>query len=381
MLSYEKLTTPELEINSTDQFISLKKQALENFSQTGFPTRKTEHWKYINLANFLKEEFLQEKYAQSEQKNNTNNNANISLNNLISLSKLKPHPFANLCIANSDASNIEHITIYNSSETDCPIEINITLNESLASQKILLIEASENIQAELVINFNSSDLTPCVLNNLIFIKLNTNSKLNIYSQQDINLSSYLFNAIFIEQDKFSELNYFSLDKGGKLARTDIETDFHAEHASCNLSGLILASQDQVIDHHNIIRHTIGHCISSENFKTVIKDKAKVIFNGKIIMNKGAKKSETKQSNKNLLLSPKAEIYTKPELEIYADDVKAAHGAATGQLDKEALYYLKTRGFTETDARNILLEGFIKEIILNIPNKKIISQWEELLAND
>lgn len=374
MLEFHKNQTEQSIKNSSENLARVKKQAYENFTKLGLPTRKMENWRYINLTKFNQCEFSPELESASRSKSN-NNAVTIGSDHL---KKLAKHPFANLAIAMAKPKNFEKITVDTEPQND--IQLDFELVNSIASQKIFEIELAKNISANLSLNFSSQDQHSCSsANHVFFIKLNKNAKLNIFNQQNINKNSYLFNAIFIEQDNTSEVNYFSLDVGGKLARTDIEADFNDKHAGCHINGLIIADQDQVIDHHNIIRHNVGHCTSSENIKTVLKDKAKVIFNGKIIMAKDAQKSQTAQSNKNLLLSAKAEINTKPELEIYADDVKAAHGATTGQLDKDALYYLKTRGFSDDSARKLLLDGFIKEIVLKIPNDKIKAQWEKLLS--
>lgn len=378
MLEFYKNQTEQSIKNSSESLARVKKQAYENFTKLGLPTRKMENWRYINLTKFNQCEFSPELELEQDLASGSKSNNNAITIDSDHLQKLTKHPFANLAIAMARPHDFEKIIINNESQKN--IQLDFELVNETASQKVFEIEVAENISTELSLNFNSQDHVSCSsANHVFFIKLNKNAKINIYNQQDINKNSYLFNAIFIEQDTASEINYFGLDIGGKLARTDIETDFQAEHASCHINGLILADLDQVIDHHNIIRHNIGHCTSSENIKTVLKDKAKVIFNGKIIMAKDAQKSQTAQSNKNLLLSPKAEINTKPELEIYADDVKAAHGATTGQLDKDALYYLKTRGFSDDSARKLLLDGFIKEIVLKVPNDNIKAQWEKLLS--
>jgi len=141
-------------------------------------------------------------------------------------------------------------------------------------------------------------------------------------------------------------------------------------ASCDLNGLFVASNRQHIDHHTRIDHNAPHCVSRESYRTVLDGRARAVFTGKIVVAEGAVKTDSAQSNGNLLLSRNAEIDTKPELEIYNDDVKCAHGVTVGQLDDNQLFYLKSRGLSEEEARQLLTFAFADEILTAMDNNTI-----------
>jgi Fe-S cluster assembly protein SufD len=148
-----------------------------------------------------------------------------------------------------------------------------------------------------------------------------------------------------------------------------------ERATCRLNGLFSGSGEQHIDHHTTVRHQVGDTHSEELYRGILDDKSRGVFNGKVIVEKDAQKITAKQASNNLLLSRTAEIDTKPELQIYADDVKCAHGATIGQLDSAALFYLRSRGISEQKARALLIFAFAEEIIKTIPVDNLRSNLE------
>lgn len=162
------------------------------------------------------------------------------------------------------------------------------------------------------------------------------------------------------------LDYASFDLGSALARNDVAVDVLGTGATVRLHGLYLASGHQHIDNHTRVDHRVGPAASREEYRGILSGRARCVFNGKAIVHKGADGTDAEQSNHNLLLSDRAEIDTKPELEIYADDVKCAHGATVGQLDKAAIFYLRSRGLGEQQARQVLTRAFAARILTAAP---------------
>jgi Fe-S cluster assembly protein SufD len=149
-----------------------------------------------------------------------------------------------------------------------------------------------------------------------------------------------------------------------------------EGAETSVDGLYMVGSDQHTDTHSVIDHKQPHCNSHQLYKGILDGNARAVFNGKIFVREGAQKTDAMQTNKNLLLSPQARVDTKPQLEIYADDVKCAHGAAVGQIDEEELFYLQTRGMNPELARSLLTYGFAEEVIGKIKIDSIRSQLDE-----
>ena len=150
----------------------------------------------------------------------------------------------------------------------------------------------------------------------------------------------------------------------------MEISVQGVNAESNLNGVYIVREQQFIDNHTIIDHQVPHCLSNELYKGVIFDKATAVFNGKVFVRKDAQKINAFQSNANILMSEDATVNAKPELEIYADDVKCSHGSTTGQLDEEAIFYLKSRGISDSGARNLLVSAFVGQVLEKIEHEDI-----------
>lgn len=178
--------------------------------------------------------------------------------------------------------------------------------------------------------------------------------------------AYHIGSIDVEQAAGSRFASHSFAVGGQLSRTDISTRFNAPGCEAKLNGLYLAKGRQHVDHHTLIDHASPHGTSREFYKGVLDDGARGVFNGRVIVRPDAQKTNAHQTNRNLLLSESAEIDTKPQLEIYADDVKCTHGATVGQLDENHLFYLRSRGLSRGDAKSILTYAFAAEPVHDCP---------------
>ncbi len=196
-----------------------------------------------------------------------------------------------------------------------------------------------------------------------------------YRIQAEDLGTHHIGNVFVTAGKDASVETYSFVFGGGVTRVDVNADLVGPGASVVLNGLFMANDNQHIDHHTRVRHRVGQTVSNENYKGIADGTGRGVFNGKVIVAEGAQKIEALQSSKNLLLSDRAEIDTKPELEIYADDVKCAHGATVGQLDGDALFYLRSRGIDEQSARGILTFAFAADIASDIDIEPL-REWLE-----
>jgi len=183
----------------------------------------------------------------------------------------------------------------------------------------------------------------------------------------------------------SNVNVHSFALGAKLSRNNIRAKLAGEGLECILNGLYLTRGEQLADHHMIVEHAQPHCASHEYFNGILDDKSKGVFHGRIYVHPHAQKTDAKQTNKNLLLSDDATADTKPQLEIYADDVKCTHGATVGQLNDESIFYLRSRGLGKDTARRMLIHAFAGEIIARVKHDAVREEldrviWDRLEAN-
>jgi len=212
-----------------------------------------------------------------------------------------------------------------------------------------------------------------------------NARLEFVKVQDEAADAFHMAAFHGEFGRSSNVNVHSFALGAKLSRNNIRTKLAGEGLECILNGLYLTRGEQLADHHMIVEHAQPHCASHEYFNGILDDKSRGVFHGRILVRPIAQKTDAKQTNKNLLLSDDAGADTKPQLEIYADDVKCTHGATIGQLNEESIFYLRTRGIGPETARRMLIHAFAGEIIERIKHEpareeldKIV--WDRLEAN-
>lgn len=198
-----------------------------------------------------------------------------------------------------------------------------------------------------------------------------NAKIHYYKIQNQHASATHAAVTLIQQQQDSQVNAFFLAKGSATARDDLRVNLIERGAECRLAGLCaLYSEQQVVDHYIHVDHAASHTSSDMLFKGLIDKKSRAVFNGKVYVHPDTQQVTAQQASHNLLLSNTAEVDARPELEIYADDLKCAHGATIGQLDEEALFYLRSRGVSEADAKALLLNAFAEEVLSTIENPMI-----------
>ena len=396
---------------STPWVQNIKREAMANFCEEGFPDRKVEAWKYINLIPLNKKTFSLVKTATIEKKDiaalqlpetprvvcvdgffradlstikNTENLTITSLKHAIAnnpgfvkshLAKsTSPTPlsFSDLNMALFQDGVVIHAK---ATEQANPILfLNITSGKHTMQHVRNLIVVEKNAALDLIeyhLSINASDaLSTCI--NEIYLKDNSQTTILRLSSEHNNTQ---FTETRIEQSRDSRLTHHNYDINGQLVRHDIQINLNQAGANCTLNGLYYAKNKDYVDNHSIVHHRVSNTHSKEFYKGIADDKAKAVFNGIINIHPNAENTSTTQYNPNLLLSTQAEIDTKPQLEIFNNEVQASHGATVGQLDDDALFYLTSRGINKAMAEKILLHGFMQEIITEIP----FEAWRDYLS--
>jgi Fe-S cluster assembly protein SufD len=202
------------------------------------------------------------------------------------------------------------------------------------------------------------------------IELGHNARLTHIRIQEDSAEAINTNMVKLTAARDAHYNGFTLNLGGKMTRHDIHATVQGENGALHFNGLNLLGGMQHGDTTILIEHQAPHCSSNQFYRSILNDSARCVFQGKVHVHKAAQKTNAYQLSNALLLSPKAEMDTKPELEIYADDVKCSHGATTGQLDEEPLFYLRARGLTEAQARMLLLEAFVDEVVEKVGDEAV-----------
>ena len=200
--------------------------------------------------------------------------------------------------------------------------------------------------------------------------LGPESRLSHIRLQKDGLESFHINRIVSKLDKNADLQSYTISLGAQIFRNDVRAIMNGEGSHATLDGLVLVSESQLSDTHSIMDHQTPHCTSHQLHKTIVDGSATSVFNGKIFVRKDAQKTDAFQENHNLQLSLDGMVYTKPQLEIFADDVKCSHGATVGQLNDEHEFYLKSRGLNDLECRELLTYGFATEVIESLPVESI-----------
>jgi len=383
----------------------LRSQAANDWQNVQWPTRKTEHWKYTSLASLQKTSLtlVNSTAATSDWKsevefidvdavrlvfvngvfdaaNSTNLPENIVRFSQANLAQQKvieqylgkvvdgpQHLFATLNSAWLDDGILVYVP--RNQTLDRPVyvvQISTAGEQTLSVNQRLLVVLEDSAQAEIIEHFvSTSEQQNSVVNALTEIVVGDNAQLQHYrlNMEEENIQH--LGAVHVDLLRNARMRGFTLALGSTLKRIDYQINHRGSGAELNLQGVYLPRNNQMVDYHSNVQHWVPHCTTSEVFRGIIADSAQAIFNGRIYIHKDAQKTLAELSNKNLLTSNKAEVNTKPELEIYADDVKCAHGATVSQLNATALYYLQSRGVSRTEAEVMMSFGFINELLEQI----------------
>ncbi len=260
---------------------------------------------------------------------------------------------------------------------DKAIEIRIVHDEpeTSFSHPLFFIRCGSGSKVDLIERFVTNESgfaspNDSLINSIAYIHLERNADLTHIKCQNLPLSQHLVYKLFVSQFRDSRFETFAFDYGGHLVRNNVEIELEENNTFTSLYGGYLASGKQSMDHQTRINHKVAYCESRELYKGIIDGQASAAFNGKVYVHKDAQKTNAYQQNDTLVISPHAIMNSKPQLEIYADDVKCSHGATIGQLDAQAMFYLRSRGLDTRTSMQILKEAFLAEIIDKVPDENI-----------
>lgn len=259
------------------------------------------------------------------------------------------------------------------------VHVSTAESEPVTVNQRLLVVVEENAHAEFIEHFVSDEGSQnSFVNSLTEIHIDANAsvqhyRINLEQEEQIHIG-----GVHVDLWRDARYSGFTVAEGSVLKRIDYQINHRGQGADARLNGVYLPRNNQLIDYHTNVEHTVPHCTTSEVFRGIISDSARAVFNGRIHIHPDAQKTLAEMSNRNLLTSDKAEVDTKPELEIYADDVKCAHGATISQLDMTAMYYLQSRGLSENQARTMLSMGFINELLRELPLEALRTHLQQHL---
>jgi Fe-S cluster assembly protein SufD len=257
------------------------------------------------------------------------------------------------------------------------VMINGGAGKTMAHPRTLIV-AGANSQVRIAQTFLGAAGESHFANVVTELAAGENALVDLYTDQREIDTAYHVAAIHVQLQRNAVVKSRAVTLGGKLVRNDLVGVLAGEGAHLALDGVYLVDGDRLVDNHTTIDHAVPHCTSHELYKGILDGKARAVFNGRIIVREDAQKTDAKQTNRALLLSDEAVINSNPQLEIFADDVKCTHGAAIGQLDDEAMFYLRARGLTERDARYMLIHAYAGEVLEGITVEPLRQQLEREL---
>jgi Fe-S cluster assembly protein SufD len=242
----------------------------------------------------------------------------------------------------------------------------------------VLVVVGRNSKAAIVESYVSLRAAGYFTNSVSEIVADENANVEHYKLQRESDDSAHISGLYVSAARSASITCHSVSFGGSFVRNDVNVILDGDGAECTLNGLYLGDRRSLVDNHTTIDHARPNCGSREIYKGILGGHARAVFNGKIVVRPAAQKTDAKQTNKALLLSEDAQINTKPQLEIFADDVKCTHGAAIGQIDDEAMFYLRARGLSEPDARRLLIRAFAGEVLRRMPLVSLSERLEQEL---
>jgi len=401
---------------------NIRQKAIESFSAIGIPARKNEEYKYSNVQKLFGEGWKVGKLENWKVDvqpgkyfiSNLDAHIIVLVNGFFSeeLSSLKD-PDKTIVVSslqkafekypeliekhlstcadiNSDAfialntaytADGVFINVPDNTVVEKPIHIInlIAAKESRLFFPRNLFIVGKNAQVQLVETFDTHDLRVKAIGaSVTEIAIDENAKVQYYRLQNENENGQQINTVCTSQQRNSHFDTNTVTLSGGWVRNNLNIALNGENCETHLNGLFLASENNYVDNHTLIDHRKPHCESNQTYKGILDGKSTGVFNGKIFVQRDAQKTNAYQSSKNILLSDDATINTKPQLEIYADDVKCSHGSSTGRIDEDALFYLRARGLSIESAKKLLLHAFVNDVLQTIRIDALREHLETLI---
>ncbi len=400
----------------------IRTEAIKAFETEGFPTKRQEAWKYTSLNSVLKHDysvfpkheealefkdvkkyfihdidsykiiFIDGKYS-SHLSQTTHDGIDVCL---MSAALTKPkyriivENYFNKIATKDGISSLNtafsaegaYIHIPKNKLVEKPIQIIhfSTGNEAaLMLQPRNLIVVDENSHVQIIERHQSLTDNPVLTNSVTEIFANKRAIVDYYKIQNDRETASLIDNTFINQKRESIAKVHTFSFGGKLTRNNLNFYQNGERIDSTMKGITIIGNKQHVDHNTLVHHIEPNCESHQDYKGIFDDKATGVFNGKVIVEKEAQKTNAFQANNNILVSDKASINTKPQLEIFADDVKCSHGCTIGQLDESAMFYLRSRGIPEKEARALLMFAFSNNVLDSVKIPEIKNRITAIIA--
>jgi Fe-S cluster assembly protein SufD len=345
---------------------AMRERAYEAFVSDGFPTPRDEDWKYTSVGAAVSGQWIVDSGATP--------GSDVPIEQL-SRFNFERNGFASLNLA---FAAVRVVRIPRETSVTDPIVFEFGGEEGKAIFPHIVVIAEAGSKATIVEMYASP--TSSFTNAAVQIIVEDNANLTHYRVQKDAPEAFHYGVTEVTVGRGSSYNSTNINLGGALSRHDVEVAFTAEGGEAWVDGLYMLNGTQHHDTHSIIDHRVPNCLSHQTYKGVLNDRSRAVFNGKVFVRENASGTDAQQQNKNLLLSNEARVDTKPQLEIFNDDVKCSHGATVGQLEEEELFYLLTRGLPEMLARNLLTYGFVEQIINKVGIEKIKSELDEAVLN-
>ena len=406
---------------SKSQLHTLRREAIDKFHSVGFPTARNEEWRFTSVAPIAKIEFTPViQFATSGVTKTDVGKFSLDTEHRLvfinghfasDFSSVRNLPKGVVCgsLASSVGSSDPNVLSFLAQQVRIDETPFVSLNTAfLQDGAFIYIPDGTILEESIQLLFFASERKPFLVSPRNLIIVGKRSSVSIVeSYVALTDQSYLTNAVteivagdesVIEHDKLqneslkafhvamiqarlgakAQFTSNSIAVGGSIVRNNVTVVLDAERSECTLNGLSLGTGTQVIDNHTTIDHAKPHCASHELYKAILDGRSKGVFSGKIFVRPGAQKTDAKQTNKTLLLSDEATINTKPQLEIFADDVKCTHGATVGQLDAEQVFYLRSRGIGDMAAKDILTFAFASDVVGRVHVEPLKQELEELI---
>nr|BFF35791.1 Fe-S cluster assembly protein SufD [Tenacibaculum mesophilum] len=410
-------------VNINSDLHEIRTKALQNFEKLGFPTKKLEAWKYTSLNSVLKEDysifpdrdasvefadvkkyfiheidsykivFVDGKYS-SFLSTTTHDGKDICLlSAAFSKEKYKPiiEKYFNKIAKQDNLTSLNtafategaFIHIPKNVEVEKPIQIiNFTTGKEHATmlqpRNLIIVEQNAHVQ---IIERHQNLNNNAVLTNVVTeIYTDTHATVDYYKIQNDNNDASLVDNTYIEQQKESTCSVHTFSFGGNITRNNLNFYQKGEYINSILKGITIIEGKQHVDHHTLVNHIEPNCESHQDYKGIYTYRSTGVFNGKVIVEKEAQKTNAYQQNNNVLISDKATINAKPQLEIFADDVKCSHGCTIGQLDDQALFYMQQRGIPKKEAKALLMYAFANTVLESVKIPEVKKRITKLIAN-
>ena len=401
----------------------LRNKAIKTFESHGFPSKKEEAWKYTSLNALLKEDYsiFPKKETTIEFKevrkyflheidtfkivfvdgvyssflsSTTHDGMDICLlSAALSKDKYKPviETYFNKVAKEDSLTSLNtafakegaYIYIPKHKEVQKPVEI---INFYTGSETALMLQprnliiVGENAHIQIIERHQSLSENAVLTNSVTEIFTEKRAFVDYYKIQNDLPSASLIDNTYIKQECDSVCSVHTFSFGGKLIRNNLNFYQYGEHCNSILKGVTILEEKQHVDHNTLVHHIAPNCESHQDYKGIFDDNSTGVFNGKILVEKDAQKLDAFQQNNNILISDKATINSKPQLEIFADDVRCSHGCTIGQLDDEAMFYLRSRGIGEKEARALLMYAFANNVLESVKIPELKKRINKLIAN-